>query len=212
MFLKIIVAFTLMQNPGTAVKYVNLAAHPPVELAELWVRGSEVKGCAPGFSGTVPRPPEVCYPFPVAVKIIAFMPGAGFTKASLVVRVTNSGKGPVVLPVGITPTPPRGAVSYLHFIVNLENIASFMGFASAYADTGAPATFATIQPGESIEYEIPVEIEKLKQAVASVPDAALHMVVRLSSSRLERRANGELISVTDSSQIPSGMFEISHLK
>ena len=212
MLTKIALLYALMQSPGTAVTYVNLAATRPVDLPELWVRGAEVKGCAPGFDGTVPRPPEVCYPFPVVVRIVDYKCGAGYTKASLVVRVTNSGRGPVVLPVGTTPPPPRGEVSYLNLSINVENSTSFIGFGSAYGDAGTPSTLATIRPGESIEYEIPLEIEKLKKAIPPAPNATFLAVVKLSSSRLERRANGELVSVTDTNPIPSSPFGIPYPK
>lgn|GEM_PF-2793408 len=212
MLFTIILAFALIQSPESAVRYVNLAATSPVDLPELWVRGAEVKWCAPGFDGTVPRPPEVCYPFPVVVRIVDYRRGAGYTKASLVVRVTNSGKGPVVLPVGTTPTPPRGQVSYLNLSINVENSTSFIGFGSAYGDAGTPSTLATIRPGESIEYEIPVEIEKLKKATPPAPQATFLVVVKLSSSRLERRTNGDLVSVTDTNPIPSNPFGIPYPK
>jgi hypothetical protein len=193
-----------MQGAGTVVKYVNLAVPPP---ADLGVHSFEVKGCTDAFDAR-PRPPEVCYPYPVAVAIIAYRAGAGYTNASLVVRVTNSSKGPVVLPVGTTPAPQRGEGSYLNLSVNVENRTSFIGFGSAYGDAGTPSTLATFRPGESVEYEIPVEIDKLKKAIPPAPNAAFLAVVKLSSSRLERRANGDLVSVTDTNPIPSVPFAI----
>ena len=200
----------LMQGTGTVVKYVDLAAARRVEPAELRSGVLESRGCQPGFNGSTPRPPEYCYPFPVAVEIMAYKPGAGYTKASLVVRVTNSGKGPVVLPVGTAIALLRGEAGYMDLSVHLENVVEAVGFGSAFGDTGAPASLATIQPGESIEYEIPVAIEALKAKIHPNRGTTIPVFVKVTYFKIKRRDDGGFTYFTDTNEIPSNAFRIPY--
>ncbi len=206
MFVKICFLLALLQGNSHPVRYVDLAAVP----TDLPIHRSHVDGCTPGFNGQIPRPAEFCYPFPVQVNIIRYKPGAGYTKASLVVEVTNHSKKPVTLPVGVNPMPAGGEASQLTFTVTLENVTWSMGFAFAYADTGAPASLATIQPGEGIEYEIPAEIGTLKKMVPLSNGTTVPVVVMLGFSRLKQQESGDWMSFTDTNPIPSSVFRIPY--
>jgi|ERR1039458_1763369 hypothetical protein len=199
-----------MQGTGTVVKHVDLAAARRVEPAEFRTAGLDSKMCEPGFDGSTPRPPEYCYPFPVAVKIMAYKPGAGYTKASLTVCVTNSGRGPAVLPVGTAIALPRGEAGYLDLGVHLENVVEAVGFGSAYGDTGTPASLATVQPGESIEYEIPVAIEAIKAKLHPDRGTTVPVFVKLSYFKIKKGGDGGFTFLIDTNSIPSSTFRIPY--
>lgn len=205
-----IVLFSLLlQDAEAVVRYVNLAAAPPVDLPD---RGADVSlsPCVLPFDSPAPASPDFCYPFPVDVKITAYKPGAGYTKASLVVRVTNHGKSPVTLPAGTAVKLAGGKASYLDFTVSLQNVTWAMGFGLAYGDTGVPLSLVTIQPGQSVEYEIPLDLNKLKRMVQLAPGSKVPVVVRLSSWKLEKRSDGTLAVASDRNPIPANAFSIPY--
>jgi len=144
------------------------------------------------------------------VSIITYKPGAGYTKASLVVRVTNSGKGPIVLPVGNKKALPQGEAGDLSFSVHLGNDVGFIGFGSAFGDTGEPPSLAAIQPRESIEYEIPVEVETIKAKLHPERGSTVPLVVKLHYYKMKRRGDGGITYFTDTNDIPSETFRIPY--
>jgi len=199
-----------MQDTGAVVKYVDLTARraEPVEFKTAVV---DVKGCQPGFDGSTPRPPEYCYPFPVTLKVMAFNPKAGYTTGplvmgSLVVRVTNTGKGPVALPVGAGTTLPRGEAGELSFSVHIGDDVRFVGFGSAFGDTAMPESLATLQPGESVEYEIPMAIDRFTARLPRYQGPTVPLVVHLDYSKIKKQDGGKFSFVHDTNFIPSDEY------
>jgi hypothetical protein len=199
----------LMQASGSPVESLNLAVPAPPSAP---IQGGSTKGCNAAFDDHTPKPWDFCYPFPLRVTIVAHKPGQGYTNPSLVVWVTNAGKDAVTLPVGTRWLPAGGKETYLSFAVSLENVAGLIGSADAYADTNVADSLATIRPGQSIEYDLPINFDILKKMI-SLPHSAktdITVRVKLGFHRLEKRPDGGLTSLTDTNEIPSGAFRIPY--
>jgi hypothetical protein len=66
-----------------------------------------------------------------------------------------------------------------------------------------------VEPGESIEYYIPVDLERFKKMLQP-SETTVPVVVKLNASKLKKQSNGEWVSITDADPIPSKIFRIPY--
>jgi hypothetical protein len=190
----------------TPRKHIDLAAVRPPDLP---IRSSYVKGCVRAFDDQTPKPPDLCYPFPAQVRIVAYKQGGGYSKASLTVDVTNSSSAAIALPVAASPSPTANELTQVSFRITLGNQAESIGDGFAYSDTEEPTSIAMVEPGESIEYYIPVDLERFKKMLQP-SETTVPVVVKLNASKLKKQSNGEWVSITDADPIPSKIFRIPY--
>jgi hypothetical protein len=139
------------------VAHVDLTAPPktPEAASSVYsVRGGGVLG-----HGGKPRPAAGTPPLSLTLLSVTPRTRNGALTAELEVALTNSGDAPVAVPIGTDPVPllasgARGR-RYVVFVVTLQD-GAHVGSATAASNDDHPDSVATLQPGDSVFYKLPL--------------------------------------------------------
>ena len=194
----IILLLSMVFGSAEPMAYVNLTANGPPSDP---VRTFTVHGCyvrnesSPKSSDYAVGYPaaEFCYPVTAKVTILEYK-AEGYTNASIVVRLTNSGQSPITLPIGPEFIPSGGdQMRRLVFAASLENGTQRLTTIYAYGDADVPSSIATVAPGKSVDYQVPLDLREIATRAPITDGTTIPVVVNVGYGGFEEARERRMV-------------------
>lgn len=143
---------------GKQIAVVDLPAPWEIKTQDNGPKTIHVRGGGRAYDSPVTRPLPGAPTINVRLGRVTQNPGGLFLTDSIDVVLTNTGDGPLSVPIGTDPVPllrpPAKDRRVFFFNITLGKAGRRLGFASSASNGEHPESSLVVQPGDSVDFKV----------------------------------------------------------